>query len=362
MKRDLLDDYHRDLPLLHALKQEVSTQLETLLTASDIKIHSLSARIKSPQSLEYKLKRPDKTYRALAEVTDLVGVRLITYFEDTIDQLAAQIEQAFEIDYLRSIDKRKSADVSQFGYRSLHYICRPKGSGSKHPYAFEVQIRTILQHTWAEIEHDLGYKSTTRIPPEMRRRFSRVAGLLELADDEFIAIRSDLERYRDSVQAKLSEADTALTLDQVSLEAFLQTPEMRELEQAFAAEIGVPLSNSAFYPEYLIRMLEAVEMTELTALRSALQTHRAALFSFIQPYFAFTHRVWQFDREAVGVFRRGYSLVFLAHFLLLRSSNLGIERIDRLTQFYQHIDYPHDEAQARSVAEQLIETMQLGLG
>ena len=99
-------------------------------------------------------------------------------------------------------------------------------------------------------------------------------------------------------------------------------------------------------------------MRDVTALRQALLSHQDQLLYLIQPYFEFTQKVWNFARKDVGVFLRGYSLVFLAHYLILKSSHLGLAKLDQLTQFYQTIDYPHDEAQARQVAEQLIETLQ----
>jgi hypothetical protein len=58
-----------------------------------------------------------------------------------------------------------------------------------------VQIRTVLQHAWAEFEHDIRYKGT--IPdehvPDFDRRFTLAAGLLELADREFSTIRDRLQ-------------------------------------------------------------------------------------------------------------------------------------------------------------------------
>ena len=61
-----------------------------------------------------------------------------------------------------------------------------------------MQIRTVLQHAWAEFEHDIRYKGT--VPPEhardFDRRFTLAAGLLELADQEFTTIR---ERLRGAV-------------------------------------------------------------------------------------------------------------------------------------------------------------------
>ena len=64
--------------------------------------------------------------------------------------------------------------------------------GETHPAS--IQVRTVLQHAWAEFEHDIRYKGT--IPdehvPDFDRRFTLAAGLLELADREFSTIRDRL--------------------------------------------------------------------------------------------------------------------------------------------------------------------------
>lgn len=354
MKSSILEDFEAVRPELEALREQVVEQLQSLLQQAGIKIHSLSSRIKSSGSLAYKLGRPDRTYQSLTDITDLIGLRVTTYFEDNIEEIAALVEKAFEIDYERSIDKRKSLHASHFGYRSLHYICQPKGS----PYCFELQLRTILQHAWAEIEHDLGYKSAASIPLEIRRRFSRIASLLEVADAEFVSIREFLDDYKQTVKQSLQQADNQLGIDRISLGQFLKSPEATELEHCFAERIGVELSSRVFYPDYLIRMLSAVELTSLNQLRASLLEHQPDLLQFIKPYFEFTRQLWQFDSRDLRHFLRGYSLVFLSHYLVLRSGSLGIERLEKITAFYQKIDYPHDEKTARKVAETLIETLQ----
>ena len=67
----------------------------------------------------------------------------------------------------------------------------------------EVQVRTILQHAWAEIEHDIQYKSLRTIPTEIRRRFVALAGMLEIADREFQAIDDANRTLEDTAKQKV---------------------------------------------------------------------------------------------------------------------------------------------------------------
>lgn len=82
-------------------------------------------------------------------------------------------------------------EPDRFGYCSVHYVVEmsQKRLNLYEHQAYEglkceIQIRSVLQHAWAEIEHDLGYKSEIAIPKRIRRNFSRLAGLLEIADKE----------------------------------------------------------------------------------------------------------------------------------------------------------------------------------
>ena len=169
--------------------------------------------------------------RTLDSVTDLLGVRVVTYYHDEIENVADLINHEFDIDWANSVDKRTVLDADRFGYLSMHYIAklRPEriALAEYQDYGgikFEIQIRSILQHAWAEMEHDLGYKSEAAIPRDFRRRFSRLAGVLELADDEFVGIRQEIGKYQAEAQETIDQGSLAMIeIDQDSLSAFVES-------------------------------------------------------------------------------------------------------------------------------------------
>ena len=146
--------------------------LVTVLVASaDIQFHSIQHRIKARESIARKIDDRDRPDYTLSSLTDILGVRVITYFDQEVDRVAEIIEQEFLIDRENSVDKRASLDPDRFGYLSLHYVVQLSAARSRlteyrryRETKFEIQVRSILQHAWAEIEHDLGYKSRSAIP------------------------------------------------------------------------------------------------------------------------------------------------------------------------------------------------------
>ncbi|RSM64866.1 hypothetical protein DMH04_50530 [Kibdelosporangium aridum] len=189
-------DYERHVRGLDSCGSVVTSLIQSILNVENIKFHSVDHRVKSENSASKKLVAKADRYRGYGDITDLLGVRVITYFEDDVDKVAKCIERQFSVDAENSEDKRALLDSDRFGYLSLHYMLSFDARRSKLPeYApfahvkFEQQIRSVLQHAWAEIEHDLGYKLDGGLPKELRRGFSRLASLLEVADNEFISLR-----------------------------------------------------------------------------------------------------------------------------------------------------------------------------
>jgi ppGpp synthetase/RelA/SpoT-type nucleotidyltranferase len=130
------------------------------------------------------------------QMTDLVGVRVVTYYASDVDTIVARLKASLELhpDRRKSPDKRVELDVREFGYRSVHLVVRGQGGQlTRHPILrgrwFEVQVRSILEHSWAEIEHEIVYKSGATRDDAITRRFSSMAAVLEMVDDGFEDLR-----------------------------------------------------------------------------------------------------------------------------------------------------------------------------
>jgi ppGpp synthetase/RelA/SpoT-type nucleotidyltranferase len=202
------------------LRKVCERLLFQLLDNAGYRVHSITSRVKKKDSLRRKLLRPGKDYKMLADVTDVVGIRITTYFEDEVDRVGDLIQKEFEVDKLRLVDKRLSLDADRFGYLSLHYVCclckerlRLAEYRPYHDMPCEILIRSVLQHAWAEIEHDLGYKAAAGVPTPIRRRFSRLAGLLEIADREFAEIRDVLAQYSSGIKEQIAVSPSTVGID-----------------------------------------------------------------------------------------------------------------------------------------------------
>lgn len=228
----ILDEYKEALPLLEQLKSDVLKALYESLGGSGIFVAAIEARVKKEASLAGKLALKGAKYTTLTDVTDLVGARVISFYTDDVDRIASMAEKLFEIDWDNSVDKRKLHQLDSFGYNSLHYICRMPG----YDFRFELQLRTTLQHAWAAINHDNGYKSDIEIPHEYLRRMNRLAGMLEMVDDEFSRIRTELTDYRRRVQTlvKNGKLDDVL-LDGDTFRSYLQAGPLNMLNKHIAA-------------------------------------------------------------------------------------------------------------------------------
>ena len=257
--QDLLAQYRQLLPIYEIMAEVIPEKLNEFLTEAGIIVAAVEHRVKTESSLAGKLQLKGEKYQSIHDITDLVGIRVITFYNDDVDKVASVLERMFEIDWENSIDKRKAHEIDSFGYLSLHYICRVPESSfivPEHPelnqIRFEVQMRTVLQHAWANMNHDTGYKSGVEIPKVYKRNLSRLAGMLELVDDEFSRIRQELADYRRQVQNLVASGNLSeVPLDGDAFKSYLQIGPfdalMRRIASINQAEIQ-PVDLSKFLP------------------------------------------------------------------------------------------------------------------
>ena len=276
--QQLLDEFKENEPTYIAIKEFMLKYLRNLICVeNNILIAGIEGRVKEYGSLEKKLELKGHKYKTTMDITDLVGLRVITFYKDEVDYIASLIERNFDIDYENSIDKRKMYEVDRFGYMSLHYICSiPKElyNDSKYPklneIKFEIQMRTELQHVWATIFHDTGYKSDVEVPREYIRRLARLEGMLEVADDEFLTIRNEIDSYRNKIRSLVSKGefkDISFNID--SYQSYLALNPFNPLIMRIASITGAEVeyvSYIKFYETFLdlgVKTLAEVEQMRI---------------------------------------------------------------------------------------------------
>ncbi len=254
--------------------------IEQLLNKTSIQLLPITSRTKGINNLVRKLSLHDKPYNTLADITDLSGIRVITYFSDDVDKVGSIIEQEFDVDHNKSVDKRKLLEPDRFGYLSLQLICRLSPdrlalSEYKRFYyhVCEIQIRSVLQHAWAEIQHDRGYKTPGSIPSQIQRRFSRLAGLLEIADDEFIGIRDELLEYERDLEERILNNPTEVLIDRVSLMTLINIDtEIRELDNTLANYSEIRIEDIPIdYVDARVKELQYIGLKTIKDLKLAIK-------------------------------------------------------------------------------------------
>ena len=260
-----VEQYLRVRPRYEAFAKAVREILAQALGAKDIAVNSVEAREKEPERFGIKAETPSENdprapkYRnPLDDITDLAGVRIITFFPRTVVSVSTCIREEFEV--LEHTDlSRTLLKEERFGYQSEHYLVRLTSERTALPeykphlgLVAEVQVRTILQHAWAEIEHDIQYKSSITTPNTIRRRFMALAGLLEIADREFQAIQDEDKNLKQLARTSVEKG----VLDQVEITA-------DALRSYLDGRIGSDARTTDFSYEYEAKVVRRLGFTTI---------------------------------------------------------------------------------------------------
>lgn len=214
----LLERYAELRPRYDKLCEETKRIIVESLEEAKLSCQNISARSKTSESFVKKATKKneekDKYDDPVAQITDLAGVRIITYTLKDLDKVDKFIGANFDIVEKRDVGEERYKQ-GKFGYQSIHYLVRfPENRlalAENKKYSgliCEIQIRTVLQHAWAEIEHDIQYKNQSDVPRSLERKFIALAGLLEIADREFQDIQDEDARLKKQIDEQFQNEVT----------------------------------------------------------------------------------------------------------------------------------------------------------
>lgn len=244
---DLRDWYKENRQNYINLANKVENIIKELLDSGGVTYYSISSRAKDLDSFINKAQK-DKYQDPKQQIQDLAGIRVITYVRSDVIKVCEIIKPLFKIDEKNSVDKSNELGKDKVGYRSVHYIATlsdervilPEYKPYKN-FPFEIQVRTLLEHAWADITHDRSYKFSGNFPPEfdIERRFSLASATLELVDREFDSIVSTLNAYEKETEEKTKNGQYDSPINATSLENYL----LHKLDDYIERELLEPSFN-----------------------------------------------------------------------------------------------------------------------
>lgn len=178
--------------VLLPLAKSIEDHLKELFTDFP-RVDRISARAKSVDRFLRKAAKFDngkqKYDDPLNQIQDQVGARIVTFYPGDVERVRAEIEKYFK--YIES-QKIVPESAREFGYEGRHFILfvpteLVDNTLSKEDSVefFELQIKTLFQHAWSEAEHDLGYKPSSKLTHDQKRRLAFTAAQAWGADQIF---------------------------------------------------------------------------------------------------------------------------------------------------------------------------------
>jgi len=228
--------YHDDYVVLADSVRQVLEHVAATLAPHAI----VQARAKTISSFAGKILRKRATCpNPVEDLTDLCGGRLIVQTREQVDRICEFLEQNFAVDWEHSEDAGSRLEHAEFGYLSRHYTISFQGHrfpNERVPIEVparvaempnsraEIQVRTLLQHAWAELSHELMYKSGLEVPRVWQRELARLAAMLEASDESIARLEDGLEAYASSYGAYMDDEQLEAEAD-LLLFVYEQDPE-----------------------------------------------------------------------------------------------------------------------------------------
>ena len=228
-----------DLDILSEIYEDYENKVNDLnsfsLTIIDIlrkceSVHTVKYRIKDPEHLiekiiRKKMKDKDRIIdlnNYLEQITDLIGFRVIHLFKDEWQAIHKFIKEKWNLRekpkaYIRDGDSQKSQELYKeldctiqkhdFGYRSVHYLIQTQPQ--MYQVICEIQVRTIFEEGWSEIDHKLRYPSLgdDELIVNYLEIFNRLAGSADEMGTYIKNLDESIKQYKSLLQEEIKEKE-----------------------------------------------------------------------------------------------------------------------------------------------------------
>lgn len=209
-RQKLFDEYSDNKSTYNILLEKFITGFEKILNRNNIN-GSVKGRVKNFEALLKKLLvkcQKEDIDDPLRTITDIIGIRIVVPFLSDVDLVERILEKKYKVTEIER--KSRALSIREFGYDSTHLLIETRyrniNSNESTPVRtikIEIQLRTTLQDAWAEVEHELIYKtSVEKVEDAIRRKLLALNATLSLADITFQEIREYHNKKYDELQIK----------------------------------------------------------------------------------------------------------------------------------------------------------------
>lgn len=206
--KNIADIWNTDKSKFEELGSVVAVFIKSTISECEL-LPEITWRTKDLLSIVKKIKKKqlEKEY-TYNDLNDKLGIRIICSFQEDMEIIDSYLEKYFVIK--KREKKKDELDIQKLDYLSNHYDVSIKTSISPFDkiihlkdLVFEIQVRTLNQHAWANTAHSLSYKQEANISSLLMRKVYRLLSLYEIADDEFSAVNKALIEDPDNIVYKL---------------------------------------------------------------------------------------------------------------------------------------------------------------
>jgi len=202
-------------------KNELCNELTKIIVDNGLKLgFPIQKRVKTWISIKDKLLNQDLKLKSIEQLQDLIGLRAVFLYKRDLKLINNVIKKTFVIK--KQYDTFDRLAENQFGYSSIHFVIQLPRDWLKVPslsefgkFSVEIQIRTLAQHIWSEVSHELQYKTKEDVPQNLIRPIYRASALLETVDLEFERLLNDREEYIKLIDKKIDQDLNVDNIEQI---------------------------------------------------------------------------------------------------------------------------------------------------